>query len=83
MSGTITTSVFFPPGTSQIGDEPSGTISLITCAGPVTATIFSAAGVALMSISSPIAVDMPVDISYSGGPPTIKQTTPSSISISY
>jgi len=84
MSGnTVVTNVPFPPGNTQVSEAPSGTITNISCPGPVTATVYSAAGVVLLAISSPIAINMPVSIAFTGGPAYVKQSTPSSITLSF
>lgn len=82
MSGIVTTNAPFPPFSTQIGDEQSGTISNISCVGPCTAVVYSAAGVALHSINAQQSVNEAVSISYSGGPAYVVQKTPGSISIS-
>jgi hypothetical protein len=80
---STTTNSPFPPTSTQIGGAMSGTINNISCAGPITATIFSAAGTALWSINSPTPINQAVSIPFSGGVPTITQKTGSSITLSY
>lgn len=84
--GTTITNASFPPCTTQVGNEESGTITGISCAGPCTATLYSATGVVLYSISTQLGQtgdNAAVSIAYSGGPPYVKQSTPSSITFTY
>jgi hypothetical protein len=81
MSVIYSTYCPFPPATNQVGIDPSGTISNISCNGPCQATIYSAAGTVLMAINISEAFSMPVSLAYSGGVPTITQQTASSINV--
>ncbi|KPD18019.1 hypothetical protein ADM96_15685 [Burkholderia sp. ST111] len=84
MSGnTVVTQGAHPPRTTPISNSLTGTVTNIACAGPCKATIYSAAGVALYSVSSANSVNDAVSIAWTGGPPYITQQTPSSITVSY
>ncbi|SAL55639.1 hypothetical protein AWB69_05977 [Caballeronia udeis] len=83
MSGIVTTNAPYPPATTQIGDSQNGTLTGISCDGPCVCTIYSAAGVALHSISSQLDVNEALSIAFTGGPPTITQNTPSAINVSF
>lgn len=74
------TNVPFPSGTTTgMGENGAGTITNIACGGPCTASVFTAAGVLLMSISSATPINMPVNLPFTGGGPTVVQKTPSSV----
>lgn len=83
MSGTTVTNAPFPPASTQVGDSENGTITGISCAGPCTCTLYSAAGVALHSISSQRGVNEAVSIAFTGGGPYVQQSTPSAVSLTF
>jgi hypothetical protein len=84
MSGnSVTTQGNYPPTTTQISNSRTGTITGVSCSQACTATIYSAAGVALYSVSSADSVNDALSIAWTGGPPYITQQTPSSITVSY
>lgn len=80
---TVVTNAPFPPATTQVGNSPTGTITNLSCAGPCACTIYSAAGVALHSVNSQKGISEALSLSWTGGPPTIVQQTPSSITVTF
>jgi hypothetical protein len=79
MSNTYTARAPFPPVSQAVGVSASGTITNIACNGPCTASIYSASGSLLWSVSSQAPINTPVSLAFSGGAPVVKQTTPSDI----
>jgi hypothetical protein len=86
MPGSFTTSTTSPPQTVAVNPpngESSGTITGIACGGPCEATLYNAAGTALINIRNRQAFSMPVSIAFAGGVLSCAQKTQSGITFTF
>jgi hypothetical protein len=85
-TSTVPTYVPFPPKTSQVNTpngNPSGTITGIAGGGPANFTLTNAAGEFMMAMDQPAAFNVPVSLAFTGGAPSVTQTTPSAIQFTF
>ncbi|WP_144139138.1 hypothetical protein [Paraburkholderia sp. BCC1884] len=80
---TAETSVMFPPANVTFTSETSGTVTSVSCGGPIDAEIRSAAGTLLAAFKAPAAASFPVSVAFTGGTPYIVQRTPSDITLTF
>lgn len=85
-TSTVPTYAPFPPKTSQVNTpngESNGTIVGISSGGPANFTLTNAAGAFMLAMDQPEAFNVPVSLAFTGGAPSVTQTTPSAIQFTF